>query len=290
MFKLINVTLGSDPEFAVVDRNGIPKSVVGLLGGTKQKPTDIGNGCGSQEDNVGAEITIPPTNNRQEFIDSIMYGKNTCTEILQEKGYDLHLESASSFVYNKKELNSRAAMEFGCDPSFCIYTKDISHRPDPEEIGNLRSFGFHIHIGFNGIAEIDTIENIIKAMDIYCGIPSIIIDNDTERRKLYGNAGDFRFKHLPEKNITIVEYRTLGGNMHKSEELIGYVFDQTQKAIDIVNNWGEYEKDIENNLDIIQDTIDNGNIEKAKELCEYFKIEPFKTTVYAENIEQASFA
>lgn len=270
MFKLNNVTLGSDPEFGVVDFNGNPRSVVGLLGGTKHEPIDIGNGCSKQEDNVGAEICIPPTNNKEEFIASIMYGKEECSRQLFDKG--LELISASSLRYDAQELCTNKAMEFGCEPSFCVYTRTTSERPDPRDVGNLRSFGFHVHIGFDGISDVHNVEKIIKAMDLYCGLPSIIIDTDMERRQLYGNAGDFRFKQLATKNITIVEYRTLGGNMHASEELIGYVFDQTMKAVEAVNNWETIGSKIEKYEADIRDTIDSGNIDSAKELCRMFDV------------------
>ena len=50
---------------------------------------------------------------------------------------------------------------------------------------------FHIHIGYDA-PEIDRSLRLITYLDAYLGLPSILIDKDTERRKLYGQAGCFR--------------------------------------------------------------------------------------------------
>lgn len=55
-FKIENPTFGTDFEMCVraIDTRKL-KSVVGLLGGTKNKPLELGKGCFRQEDNVMAE-------------------------------------------------------------------------------------------------------------------------------------------------------------------------------------------------------------------------------------------
>ena len=60
--------IGTDFEFGIKDVNGTPISIVGKLGGTKDEPLSIGNGCARQEDNVFAECTIPPTKDLEEFV------------------------------------------------------------------------------------------------------------------------------------------------------------------------------------------------------------------------------
>ena len=39
-------------------------------------------------------------------------------------------------------------------------------------------------------------------MDLFLGVPSILIDPDTERRKMYGKAGDYRLKEYGRRNKT----------------------------------------------------------------------------------------
>jgi hypothetical protein len=216
------LTLGSDPEFGVVDFDGVPKSVVGLLGGTKDEPLGLGKGCARQEDNVGAEITIPPSSNPEELLRSIKYARGAVDEILSEFG--LKTKACSSLVYAPEELDSEQAQTFGCHPSFDVYSGGISERPEPEEVGCTRSFGFHVHLGWHGDKSIPTIEGLVKLLDIYIGVPSILLDTDTRRRDIYGNPGDFRFCEYG------IEYRTLGGALLDSDENILFVFNQAIKA------------------------------------------------------------
>ena len=79
-----------------------------------------------------------------------------------------------------------------CDPDFCIY------REGPNEVSkaartNLRSAGFHIHVGYES-NNIDTSIAMLRYIDAYVGLPSILYDTDNERRSLYGKAGCFRLQ------------------------------------------------------------------------------------------------
>lgn len=67
-------------------------------------------------------------------------------------------------------------------------------------------------------------------MDIYLGLPSVLIDSDSERRKLYGKAGSFRTTPYG------LEYRVLGGYMMSSPYIGKFLWKQLEKAIDAFNN------------------------------------------------------
>lgn len=262
--------VGTDPEFIIVDSTTLePKSGVGIVGGSKAHPEDIGNGCGVQEDNVTAELTVPPASSAEEFVGFIMYGKNAINERL--KPYNLKLLSASSARYSAKELDSDTARKFGCEPSYCIYTRRVSPRPTPEQIGNLRSAGFHIHVGADRLLTADEIEKLIFFMDIYLGLPSVIIDMDTDRKSIYGNAGDFRFKHITKDNpFTIVEYRTLGAALHGSEEHIRYFYNQTCLAVEAFNKEGRSFDEIINTE--VRNAIDKNDQQLASRLLESYGV------------------
>ena len=62
------VRIGSDPETFLMDKAGKYISSVGLIGGSKDHPMSIGEGCFVQEDNVTVEFNTPPTANKQEFV------------------------------------------------------------------------------------------------------------------------------------------------------------------------------------------------------------------------------
>ena len=259
--KIKRPSFGSDPEYAIL-LNGTPVSGVGYLPGTKKKPFQMDEHTSCQTDNVGAELCISPSDNVEDFVKYMNLGRNNIETLLQQTMPGANLASLSSARYSPQELNSEQAMEFGCEPSFCCYTGIESPRPRPEDVGNLRSFGFHIHIGFkpNEHTTIELYELLVKAMDINLGVASIIIDNDAERRQIYGNAGDFRFKRVNE-DLHIVEYRTLGAAMHASDERLRFCFQQTLAAIDMVNNCSV--ESINQLGETAEEIINNGDVDAA---------------------------
>ena len=65
-----------------------------------------------------------------------------------------------------------------------------------------------------------------KELDYYLGLPSLLFDPDTSRRKMYGKAGAFRPKPYG------MEYRVLSNAWLKSPELIKWVFNNTKLAFE----------------------------------------------------------
>ena len=277
-FERKDILIGSDPEFAV-STDGlfpIPVSVIGKLGGNKAEPMDIGEGCGLQEDNVMAELTMPPCKTFEEFYYYINYGKCKIEEIIfKNTGQIVRTQSWSSAEYSKDDVSHPVAQKFGCEPSFCIYTKGISPRPSPEEVGNLRSAGFHIHMGIPKLLSQEERIRLIFCCDLMLGIPSIILDTDNKRRKLYGNAGDFRAKLKPEEDYTIMEYRTLGAAMHGSYLLLNFVWDQTQRALQLfleTSSVDEICKKFDISMQEIRSVIDEQMMNICEELIETLEI------------------
>lgn len=70
---------------------------------------------------------------------------------------------------------------------------------------------------------------LMKYMDLACGIPSVLYDDDIYRRTLYGQAGSFR---LPDYGL---EARTLSSFM-LNDGLLPKVWDWTMKAIELYND------------------------------------------------------
>jgi hypothetical protein len=80
--------LGCDPELFFVNDAGKYISSVGLIGGTKDFPRPIGEGCAVQEDNVAVEFNTPPCASADAFIRSINYNK----EFIQKRCDELGLK------------------------------------------------------------------------------------------------------------------------------------------------------------------------------------------------------
>lgn len=262
---IINPTFGSDPEFVVVDSlTKEPRSVVGKLGGTKNEPMRLNNydDVYSQEDNVMAELTLPPSQSVDEVIDNIILGKTYMNNILKEHG--LECRALSSAVYAEEELQHPAAKQFGCSISYNAYTQRPFDKPCGEDT-NLRTAGFHVHTGFemsdDNPCDLDDVFYLMKVYDLYLGVPSVLIDRDTRRRELYGKPGDTRYRLLNDTTV-VVEYRTLGGALLASQTTMRWVFNQMKEAIKAFNFRIELPE-----ADEVQRIIMESDMEAARQMC-----------------------
>lgn len=223
-----NFLVGGDPEFPIYDIE-LKKYITAenLVHGTKDKPSPIAiDGCFEQLDCVGIEFTLPPAPEYwiyQHTVDKcIEYTNHWLTKI--NKAYKLELKSSAK--YNADQLLTEVANIFGCEPSYSVYRKTISARPDPVALNGLRSFGYHIHYGWNEKWIKKELQDFIVLNDIFLGIPSLYKDKDEKRRLLYGNLSDHRIitsEQIEYDNIKSsnrVEYRTLGAGMCKHSKLI----------------------------------------------------------------------
>lgn len=113
-----------------------------------------------------------------------------------------------------------------CDPDFNAWT-NLKNEP-PSTSTNLRSCGGHIHIGYDSPNRFVN-RMIIKALDIFVGVPFIIIEPDNDRKALYGKAGAFRDKSYG------CEYRTPSNFYANNEEITLWLFENIKKAIEFVN-------------------------------------------------------
>lgn len=225
-----NVKLGADPELFLIDNTGKFISSVGLIGGSKDKPLPIDEvGHCLQEDNVSVEFNIKPASNKKEFVNSISYVLENIEERIKTKGLFQAIIPAAEFDWD--QLQTIEAQTFGCEPDFNAWTGEKNPRPFCDNM-QLRSAGGHIHVGYDSPTQQSKMK-LIRAMDIFLGVPSSKIDKDDKRRQLYGTPGAFRPKNYG------AEYRTLSNFWITSKELTEWAYDQTMKAISFLNAGGE---------------------------------------------------
>lgn len=252
--KKSKITIGCDPEMFLEDDKGNIVSAEGLIGGTKEKPRPISDkGHEVQEDNIMVEFNVPPSTTSDEFINNINFVKNYLVDYVGQ--YNLKLNYLASSLISKEHLQTKQAKTFGCEPDFNVYLQDIN--TPPKSSTQLRSCGGHIHVGYEN-PDILTSENIIRAMDLFLGLPSVWLDPDSKRRLLYGKAGSFREKPFG------IEYRTLSNFWIKDNQSIKWAFDQTIAAVNFALNddldWlGIYINDV-------RTAIDESDEKLAKEL------------------------
>ena len=241
----MSFTIGCDPEIFLKDQNNNFKSVIGLLGGDKWVPrllSEVGHAC--LEDNVAVEFNIPPCNSFESFKTEVQRTMQMVKEILPT---NLHFDQSSAVSFPEEELNCEQAWIFGCEPDYNAWTMEENPKPQSPD-KNLRSAGGHIHVG-SEIACSNPIA-VVRAMDLFLGVPSINIDSGTLRRELYGKAGAFRPKDYG------IEYRTLSNFWIFSDALISWAYEGTKRALEFVSSGKEIPKE---HQILIQECINNNN-------------------------------
>jgi len=222
--KFTSVRFGADPELFLITHRGKFVSSVGRIGGSKESPRAIDrSGSAVQEDNVAVEFNTRPASTQKDFVKSILKPLTYLTKFVA--GQNLQLRIVPSAIFTKEELMSPQAMTFGCDPDFNAWTG--KENPPPQAIGRtkrLRTCGGHLHLSWK-MPEPGEREEIIKALDLFLGVPSTFLDGDTLRRSLYGKAGAYRPKDYG------VEYRVLSNFWIRSTQSIEWTYSQAQRAL-----------------------------------------------------------
>jgi len=265
--------VGSDIE-CFLTKEGKFVSSIGRIGGSKADPLATGRrGCFLQEDNVAAEFNVNPTRDPSEMWDDIVFNMDLLRDMTATE--PLMVPSAN---FPEEELDHPKAREFGCDPDYNAWLDGyVNEAPDSSSNATLRSCGGHIHIGRTDIAENpDQAIELIKLLDFYLGVGSILLDNDTKRRKLYGKAGSYRMKDYG------VEYRTLSNFWASRKVLVEWVFANIEKAMTDFDNKitlkSIFEKDGKGFTETyVRNVIDNGDFEGAKQLDKMFNLVTVKT-------------
>jgi hypothetical protein len=251
--------LGADPE--VFLKKGTKHiSVVGLVKGNKWNPFQVPylpRGFTLQQDNVALEFGIPPAANKGAFIDYIQ-------EVMRagKQHTKLTYSKESCAIFDEDQMQTAEAHTFGCEPDYNAWTGKANPQPKPGH-KFMRSAGGHVHVETQFDKTLTT-----RALDLYLGVPSVLMDDGEERKQMYGKAG----AHRPKKYG--VEYRTLSNFWIFSKKHIGWVWDQTERAL--TEGFKEYEQDgkLANHLEMfpIQKCIDTNDKKLAEKLVKEFNL------------------
>lgn len=222
----MKILLGADPE-VFISKGGIPHSAYGMIPGTKLEPFKVPDGA-VQIDGTALEFNINPAETVTQWTHNLNSVLKTLRSMVPPE-YSLDYKASVHYDWDYLQGQPEKARELGCDPDYNAYTKAVNPRPNAAT--DLRTAAGHIHIGWTQDEEVmgqnhfNMCCDLVKQLDFYLGIPSITLDTDTERRKLYGAAGAFRPKSYG------VEYRVLSNFWLQSDAYMEWVFTQTHRAI-----------------------------------------------------------
>lgn len=255
-------TFGSDPEFMLVDPDGVYRSAIGIIHGDKDSKVSLGNGHYAFYDNVLAEVNVKPGKTKAEAIKNF----GDCFKRLAKLVGNIRIKPQASYTYDLSECQHPDAQRFGCEPEHCIYTRSPEGRvlrmepPIVDPTNPFRTGGGHVHIGsetclpWNG----KSVE-VVQMLDIFVGVPAVCMDHDPTskaRRNLYGGAGTHRIKM--EYGL---EYRSLSNFWLASPRLVAMIYDLVSFVLDLVES-GESSK-VVFDADKIRSIINNGRVTEA---------------------------
>ena len=225
-------TFGLDPEFMLVSRGQL-KSAIGVL--PKKIKAKHFEGNYFYYDNVLAEIAVKPAYSKENTIYNVEKALKGLVKIIHPIKFDL----CAADNYPKKELNSFDARLAGCNPEWNVYTLQCILPPkDIISETSFRTAGGHIHLGSKSLQEPDMVFKAVRMLDLFVGIPSILLDRDPtskKRRKIYGQAGSHRITKYG------LEYRCLGNFWLSSPEHVGFIYDLCCFILEFIEGSG-YDK------------------------------------------------
>lgn len=226
--------VGADPELFVKQGD---KFLSGHLFpcGTKTHPTPTKHGA-VQVDGIALEFNVKPSATRAEFISNLNLVLGDLNEIVDRHHPGARLESIPTAEVGMEFLEGLPMVnrELGCNPDYNAYS--LGQNPAPNAELPFRTGSGHVHIGFRASDDkllesrehFEECARIARQLDFFLGLPSLNWDTDNRRRQLYGKAGAFRPKPYG------LEYRVLSNKWVNDEYLVGFVYDQTEKAMNLI--------------------------------------------------------
>jgi hypothetical protein len=257
----MDIKIGADPEL-FVQLDGKFISAHGLIPGTKEKPYPVERGA-VQVDGMALEFNIDPAIKYEDF----QYNVTTVLCELRKmvpSEYEFVLSSTAEFDPEYMKTLPKEAVELGCDPDFNAWTGQVNERPDQHS--SMRTAAGHLHIGWTEGADpydddhFVLCTEIVREMDAYLGLHSLLVDRDQKRRQMYGQAGAFRPKPYG------LEYRVLSNYWVANPQEMLIMWHNSRKAVgNVVNDQSIIPAIIKSGVDL-QGVINTGDQRKAMEI------------------------
>jgi hypothetical protein len=275
-------TIGSDPEFFVLDPKGNPYPATLFAEGTKENPVLIESGFYQQRDNLSFEGNIPVCTTFEEFYKNMCFIRNFFQNKVAKFGYTLSPNGVEYF--DRRYLKTPEGMEFGCSSVVDSWNSQkgyYAERPTPVlNRAKYRVAGFHIHVGFVINCDINHKDMAIlvgRLFDLFLTIPSQLIKPEPERIQSYGQYGMVRLKPYG------VECRTLSSYFTQENQL-KWVWNQLFKIEQFINTCSD--RDL---LNLIQrcHLIGSNTYSLRRVLYDLFQnfIDPKPLTLFTESNE-----
>lgn len=224
---MTKILIGADPEF-FVKQGGKFISAFGLVNGTKEAPHIVQKGA-VQVDGMALEFNIEPAATWKEWRDNLNAVLGQLRDMVPSN-HEFHFVPVAEFGKEYIDAQPEDAKKLGCTPDYNAYTGE--QNPTPNAEFPFRTASGHVHIGWTEDEDpydpehFEACRQLVKQLDVYLGLTSLIWDQDKTRRELYGKAGAFRPKSYG------VEYRTISNVWLADEESRRLVYALTRHAVE----------------------------------------------------------
>lgn len=262
---MTSLLIGADPEL-FFKRRGEFIAAGALIPGTKKAPHKVFDGA-VQVDGLAAEFNIEPAVDERQFlhhIDSVMGQLRR----MVPREYELSITATAHFDPEYMSKQPDEAKQLGCDPDFNAYNGQVN--PRPMQHATMRTAAGHIHLGWTAGRDVMDPRHyasccvMVKQLDFYLGLPSVILDKDTQRKEMYGKAGAFRPKPYG------LEYRVLSNFWLLTPKLKQWAYRNTKAGFEKLATEGvELAKQYGN---ICSEIINTNNVAEAERLCKELNI------------------
>lgn len=216
-------TYGTDVEIFLVREDGTLASPQDVLPRPKVVEK-IGPAGGWNRDGIAIEINPEPSKSYELVSQRIETLRSMIEPVLRHMGMSLmravRVNIREQMPVERLQDLPNDCWELGCDPDYNAYSgKKNDVEVDPYEYP-YRTAGGHITMG-TPLRRFEDACELVKLFDVYAGLFSVAFmegPDATERRRLYGKAGCFRFY----KDTGLVEYRTPSSDWFWWSEGDGY--------------------------------------------------------------------
>lgn len=226
----MELAIGADPEFFV---RKLGKFVSGHTYefGTKEHPLEGKDGS-FQNDGMALELNTPPMTTEDGFVFQFKAGKLELERRLRDKDFTAFLVAQPTVHFEPGYIETlpKNVQELGCRPDYDAWLEAVN--PPPNGSVPFRTGSGHVHLGWTHNQSIlsprhfQTCCEIVRELDYWLGLPSLLWDDDNTRRKLYGKAGAFRPKPYG------LEYRTLSNAWCKNDPLVRQVYRLSRRGFE----------------------------------------------------------
>jgi hypothetical protein len=177
---------------------------------------------------MALEFNIDPALTGKAFVDNICSVLDELAGMVPD--YELDMCATAHFSEEVMAAQPDVALELGCEPDLNAWTGKWNKPPNANV--NFRTGAGHVHLGWTEGMDINDPEHRLaarmmgKQLDYALYLPSLLVDRDDERRKLYGKTGAIRIKPYG------MEYRVLSNFWLQSKPLMRWVYKQCNYAFD----------------------------------------------------------